>query len=141
MTFTLRRQLTVALENQPGRLATISRLLADSGVAVDGLCVIDNIEQGVVRIVPTDADACHDHLTSNGFYVAESEVLAVNLTNIRGILARVTQALADGKINIDYAYVTAAQEAGYSLLVMKTSDLPRSESILKELAFDGSHSV
>ena len=48
-------------------------------IAIDGLCVIDNIEQGVVRIVPTDADACHDHLTSRGFYVVESEVLAVNL--------------------------------------------------------------
>ena len=138
MTFTLRRQLTVALENEPGRLALISRLLADSGVTIDGLCVIDNIEQGVVRILPSDADACHEHLTSHGFYVVESEVLAVNLSSIRGILARVTQALADGKINIDYAYVTAAHEAGYSMLVMKVSDLPMAESILENLAFDGS---
>ena len=50
-----------------------------------------------------------------------------------------TQALADGKVNIDYAYVTAAHEAGYSMLVMKVSDVALSESILKELAFDGSN--
>jgi hypothetical protein len=138
MTFTLRRQLTVALENEPGRLAMISRLLTDSGVTIDGLCVIDNIEQGVVRILPSDADLCHDQLTSNGFYVVESEVLAINLSSMHGILARVTQALADGKINIDYAYVTAAHEAGYSMLVMKVSDLPMAESILEGLSFDGS---
>jgi hypothetical protein len=138
MTFTLRRQLTVALENEPGRLAAISQLLADSGVTIDGLCVIDNIEQGVVRIVPSDADACRDHLTSNGYYVVESEILAVNLSNMHGILARVTQALARGKVNIDYAYVTAAHESGYSMLVMKVSDLPQAESILEPLAFDGS---
>ncbi|RKX34299.1 MAG: amino acid-binding protein [Verrucomicrobia bacterium] len=138
MTFTLRRQLTVALENEPGRLASISRLLANSGVTIDGLCVIDNIEQGVVRILPSDADVCHDHLTSRGFYVVESEILAVNLSNMHGILARVTEALAHGKVNIDYAYVTAARDAGYSMLAMKVSDLPLAESILEELAFDGS---
>ena len=138
MTFTLRRQLTVALENEPGRLAAISQILADSGVEIDGLCVIDNIEQGVVRILPSDADLCHDHLTVAGFYIVESEVLAVNLSNMHGILARVTRALADGKVNIDYAYVTAAHDAGYTMLVMKVSDLPLAESILEELAFDGS---
>jgi len=140
MTFTLRRQLTVALENEPGRLAAISRLLADSGVAIDGLCVIDNIEQGVVRIVPSDADTCHETLTSNGFYVVESEVLAVNLNNLRGTLSRVTRALARARVNIDYAYVTAPMEPGYSMLITKVSDLPLAESILKKLAFDGSTS-
>jgi hypothetical protein len=138
MTLTLRRQLTVALENEPGRLAMICRLLADSGVTIDGLCVIDNIEQGVVRILPSDADLCHDQLTSHGFCVVESEVLAVNLSIMHGILARVTEALAHEKVNIDYAYVTAAHEAGYSMLIMKVSDLPMAESILENLAFDGS---
>ena len=84
MTFTFRRQLTVALENEPGRLAGISGLLADAGLAIEGLCVVDNIDKGVVRIISSDADECRRLLTDQGHCVVESEVLAVSVPNERG---------------------------------------------------------
>ena len=47
----LQRQLSIALENQPGRLAAISRLLADHGINIEAISVIDNVEQGMVRLM------------------------------------------------------------------------------------------
>lgn len=136
MTFTFRRQLTVALENEPGRLAEISGLLADAGLAIEGLCVVDNIDKGVARIISSDADECHRLLTDKGLCVVESEVLAVTVPNERGRLARVSHALGESLINIDYAYVTASPEAGTSLLIMKVSDLAQAEAVLAEIAGD-----
>ncbi len=133
MTFTFRRQLTVALDNEPGRLAEISGLLAEAGLAIEGLSVVDNIDKGVVRIISSDADTCHSLLTRKGLGVVESEVLAVSVPNERGRLARVSQALGEARINIDYAYVTAAPDAGISLLIMKVSDLDQAEAVLKAL--------
>ena len=130
MTFTLKRQLTVALENEPGRLAEISRIVAEAGHSIHGLCVIDNVEKGLVRILVSDPGNCAELLNNRGFYVVESEVLAITVPNSRGTFARVTRALADNRINIDYAYLTAGPAAETSLMVMKVSDLDGAEAAL-----------
>lgn len=130
MIFDLKRQLTVALENEPGRLAAISGILAEAGQSIHGLCVIDNIEKGVVRMIVSDPASCADLLNQRGFYVVESEVLAISVPNVRGVFAGVTRVLAEHRINIDYAYLTAGEGAETSLMVMKVSDLVAAESAL-----------
>jgi len=140
MTFTLKRQLTVALENEPGRLAAISRILAEAGQSIHGLCVIDNIEQGVVRMLVSDPGSCADLLHHHGFYVVESEVLAISVPNRRGVFARVTRVLAENRINIDYAYLTAGEGTDTSLMVMKVSDLVAAEKVLVGLNESGNES-
>jgi len=41
MKFQLQRQITVAIENQPGRLAAISHALASSGIKSEDLSILD----------------------------------------------------------------------------------------------------
>ncbi|MEZ5274833.1 MAG: ACT domain-containing protein [Opitutaceae bacterium] len=137
MNFDLRRQLTVALENEPGRLAAISRILAEAGHSIHGLCVIDNIEQGVVRMLVSDPGSCADLLNHHGFCVVESEVLAISVPNLKGVFARVTRVLAENRINVDYAYLTAGEGSDTSLMVMKVSDLVAAESVLVALNESG----
>src|SRR3989442_11310321 len=104
MNYTVLRQLSVAIENQPGRLAAISRAMAAHGINIKDISVVDNVEQGMIRIVTNDPPACKALLLREGFYVVEADVLAVILRDIPGQLSRLCQALADAKINIDYAY-------------------------------------
>src|SRR5215207_7636148 len=99
----IQRQLSVALENQPGRLARISRLLAEHGINIEGICVIDNVEQGMVRMVTSDAVAARAVLEHADFHVVEAEVLALELTDRLGKLADFSEALAEAGINIEYA--------------------------------------
>ena len=74
MNFKLQRQITVAIENQPGRLAAISQALAASGINIKDLSILDNIEQGVIRMVTNDPAACKALLTEQGFHPVEAEV-------------------------------------------------------------------
>ncbi len=134
MQFALKRQLTVALQNQPGTLAEISRVIAGAGYSIEALCVVDNIEQGVVRLLVDEPAKCKDLLIQEGFYVVEAEVFAVNLTDRRGKLAAVTKALAAAKLNIDYAYSTVDHQGAHTLLVMKVSNSRLAEEILSKLA-------
>lgn len=133
MEFAVKRQLTVALQNQPGRLAEISQLIGSHGLQIEALCVVDNIEQGVVRLLVDDAARCKDLLLKNGCYVVEAEVLAIHLSDRRGRLAAVTKALAAAHINIDYAYATVEHEKARTLLVMKVSNVRMAEDILGKL--------
>ena len=136
MDFVVKRQLTVALENQPGCLANISQIISDHGLNIEALCVIDNVEQGVVRLLVDDPAQCKDVLIRKGFYVVEAEVLAIKLTDRRGKLATLTKALAAAHINIDYAYATVDHVEAHTLLVLKVSNIRMAEEIVTKLSDD-----
>ena len=131
MKFTLQRQLTVAIENQPGRLAAISKALAASGINIKDLSILDNIEQGVIRMVTSDAAACKALLIAHGFHPVEAEVLVIDLADTPGKLAVLADALASGGVNIDYAYGSEDPGEQKMRLVMKLSPLPRACEIIR----------
>jgi hypothetical protein len=50
-------QISVFLENLPGRLAALLRVLSDAQVNLKALTVADSAEFGIVRVVVDDVDA------------------------------------------------------------------------------------
>lgn len=135
MEFALKRQLSIALQSdEPGRLAALTNLVSNRGFNIEALCIVDNTDQGVVRVLVDQPGPCKDALLAEGFSVVEAEVLAIKLTDRKGRLATVTKALAAARINIDYAYSTVDHREAHTLLVMKVSDARLAESILTSLA-------
>jgi hypothetical protein len=129
----LQRQLSVALENQPGRLAAVSRLLADSGVNIEAVSITNNIEHGIVRLLVSDSVAARAKLEAAGFPVVEAEVICLELTDKLGKLARMTEALAQARINIEYAYSTVDHAGARTRMVLKTSHPRKAHDILVHL--------
>lgn len=129
----LSRQLSIALENQPGRLAAIARLLAEHQINIEAICVIDNVEQGMVRLMTSDALGARAVIESAGFHVVEAEVLAIELTDKLGKLAFISAALAAGDINIEYAYGSVDHAGAKTRLILKTSRPAKAREILATL--------
>lgn len=130
MTPAVLRQLTVAIENQPGRLADIAALLAGAQINIRDLAIVDNIEQGVIRLTTSDPVRARALLGAAGHPVVEAGVLAVVLPDTPGSLARLCRALAAAGINIDYAYGTEDPPGARMRLVLKVSNLHRAEEIV-----------
>lgn len=129
----IRRQLTIALENHPGRLAAVSSLLAKHTINIEALTLIDNIEQGVIRFVVSDSEEARTVLKAHGFYLIEADVLAVDVVDRLGQLASVTQALADSQINVDYAYGSSDRLGETTRIIFKVSNLDMAYGILTNL--------
>jgi hypothetical protein len=127
------RQITVAIENQPGQLAQISQLLAERSVNIEAIAVVDSVEQGVIRLMTSDPQLCKQTLREAGFYVVDGDVLVADVTDKIGRLAQVSAALAQAKINIDYVYGSVEHPGHPMRLVLKTSDLVRAREILEPL--------
>lgn len=136
MTVTLQRQISVALENEPGRLAQVARLLAAQGINIEAICLIDNVEQGMVRFMASDSAAARTALEQAGFPVVEAEVIALELTDRLGKLARLSEELAAAEINIEYAYATVDHAGARTRLILKTSEARRAAEILRHLHWD-----
>jgi hypothetical protein len=130
MKYAVHRQLSIAIENQPGRLAAISRALAEQSINIRDLSVVDNVEQGMIRLVVSDAVRCKAVLVKLGLYVVEGDVLEVILTDTPGKLAVLSQALADAQINIDYAYGSEDRAQEHIRVIMKVSNLPKACEVI-----------
>ena len=129
----LQRQLSVALENQPGRLAAISSRLAGRGIHIEALCVIDNVEQGMVRLMISDPAAARAELESAGLHVIEARVLAIETKDRLGKLAVISGLLAEAGINIEYAYASVDHAGARTRLILKTSRLEEARTLLLRL--------
>src|SRR5436309_1748901 len=101
------KQITVFLENKPGRLANVLSALAHEKVNITALSVMDKHEHSVLRLVTDDAAKTAQIIQGINTPFTEAEVLAVELRNQPGALAHVCEILAGEHINIDYAYCSS----------------------------------
>ncbi len=97
-------QLTVFLENSPGRLAGLTRALGDSGVNMRALMVADTAEFGVVRIICDRPEVARAALEGAGFSVSVGNVIAVEVPDRPGGLADVLEVIGSAGANVEYAY-------------------------------------
>ncbi len=133
MRFAIQRQLTVAIENQPGRLAAIGEILGAHGINIKDLTIVDNIEQGVVRFICSDPTTARALLVNAGLYVVDAEVFTVDLADTPGRLAALSKALGDAGVNLDYAYGSEGPEEQNMRLVIRVPDLQRAAAVLSAL--------
>jgi hypothetical protein len=130
MKIQLRRQLSVAIENEPGRLGQVCRLLAERSIHIDAFSVINNVEQGMVRLMTSDTVATRDVLKERGLPFVEAEVLCVELTDCVGSLALLGETLAAAGINIEYAYASTTEIGQPARVILKTNSSQKACEIL-----------
>ena len=132
------KQITVFLENKPGRLANLLRALERQKVNVTGLTVMDSHEHGVLRFVSSDVPRTVGVLRELGTSYTEADVLLVELRNQPGAIARVCELLAGEHINIDYCYCSAGGRNGKTFGIFKVSN---NEKALRVLSGPGRNST
>src|SRR6516162_2618715 len=106
------KQVSVFLENKPGRLANVLSALARERVNVTALTVMDSKEHSVLRMVTEDLPKTAQVLRALGTPFTETEVLLVELRHQTGALAHVCELLGQEHINIDYCYVSSGGRNG-----------------------------
>ncbi len=124
------RQLTVVLENRPGKLAELTSELARVAVNITALMLTDAKPVGPVRMVVSNPEAARKVCGALGLTVAEEDVLAVKVSDKPGALGKITRKLADKGINVEYAYGSIVKGADRAMIVLGVSDLRAAEKVL-----------
>jgi hypothetical protein len=126
------KQITVFLENKPGRLANVLSELARQKVNITALSVMDKHEHGVLRVVVDDAAKTRQIVKGMNTPTTETDVLVVELRNQPGALAHVCETLAAEHINIDYAYCSSGGRNGKVLGIFKVTNAEKATRVLSE---------
>jgi len=128
-------QVSVYLDNRPGSLSEAMGKLDKNQIKVFALSIADAGEFGLVRMITEDPEKSTKILEDADYNLAKSrkntEVTAVFITE-EDKMSKITKILADGGINIEYAYSSAVHVDGKIALILRASDVENAEKILKE---------
>lgn len=124
------RQLSVFLENKPGRLSAAVDALAQNGIDISALSLADTAEYGVLRLIVDQPDKAREVLSETGVIVRITHVSAVAMDDVPGGAMGVLHTLSGAGLNVEYMYAFVGRESGKALTVIRTDDVNKAEEIL-----------
>ncbi|MBQ7814158.1 MAG: hypothetical protein IJ387_06665 [Thermoguttaceae bacterium] len=125
------QQISVFLENKPGRLMEACAALSDAGVNVETMSLVEAGEFGVLRVLAKNPDAAFEALKGR-FTAKKTDALAVQiadepgaLTNLLGLIA------ANDGLNVEYMYGFTSKKRGVAAIVLSMNDVDRALEVLQ----------
>jgi hypothetical protein len=131
-------QLTIFLENRPGRVQSISKVLVDNGMNIWAFTIQDRGEFGLIKMIVDKPQQAQLVLADMGFACAIKEVLAVTAADAPGNLAILTAALVEKKVNIKdaYGFVAPNDRKGICFLEFENPDSVDLEETIHAAGFN-----
>ena len=113
------KQISVSLDNIPGRFLDVSEHLGKEGINIRAISVADTSDISTVRFVTDDPVKTANVLRSNGYAVKETDVLAVEVPDHPGGLLAVLKPLRETNINVLYLYPYLGRgESGQPIVIL-----------------------
>ena len=124
------KQISVFLENKSGQLADVSSVLAENGMNLRALSIADTKDYGILRVIVPDADSALSVLRDAGYTCKITNVLAVEIDDSPGGMARALAVLSEAGISVEYAYAFISHKAGYAHMILRVSEIEKTVEAL-----------
>lgn len=125
-------QLSVFLENKPGRLQSILKALADRGINLRTLTIAEVNDFGILRMIVNKPDEAYAALKAEHVTCSRTDVLAVALEDTVGALYRLVEAFSKRHINIEYMYAFTDRHEDHSIMIFRFDDTEAAKAALLE---------
>lgn len=112
-------QLSLFLENKPGRLIEPCRLLAGAGIDMRTLTMADTAQFGILRMIISDWERARTLLNQAGFVANIVEVVAVEVPDRPGGLAEILELFQGTDVNIEYMYAFPTGSIDRAVLIFR----------------------
>lgn len=117
------KQLSIFLENAPGRLYEVTQALGDAGINLRAHCISDTSHDfGVLRILVSDLAKARGVIMNSLFPARVDEVIAVEITDSPGSLAGILKLFLGTKVNVEYMYAVAGATQGSAVMVFRFNE-------------------
>ncbi len=126
------KQINVFLENEPGRLAEMTKVLSEAQIDIRAIYVTDSTSYGIIRMIVNQPDDAKIELQSKGFTVSLSHVIAVELKDVPGTLDKVLWILSENNIQLEYLYAFVGRASTDAVVVLRVDDRPKTLEIFEK---------
>ena len=126
------KQVSVFIENVPGKLSEVTKILGENGVDISALTLADTTDFGILRLIVNDpANACAA-LREHSFLVKLSDVVAVVIDDKPGGLTAVLDILGSAQVSVEYLYAFVGSQDGHAVVVLRPDDALAAVKALEE---------
>ena len=112
-------QISIFLENKPGGLEHVTKVLADANINIRALSLADTTDFGILRLIVNDVDTAKNVLKENGLTVGRTTVVAVEVPDHPGGLHGILKALSDNGINVEYMYAFVERSGENAVMIFR----------------------
>ncbi len=115
-------QLSIFVENKPGRLAEITAVLEQNNIDIRALSISDTKDFGILRLIVTDPATAETALKAAGYTVSLTQVIAIGIADEPGGLAKAMRILCDGHVSVEYMYAFLSKTTNHASVILRVSD-------------------
>jgi hypothetical protein len=126
------KQISVFLENNAGRLGDVTRVMADAGINLRAISIADTADFGILRLIVDHYEKAVIALNEAGFTTRLTNVVAVEIEDAHGSLARVMEIFQKSSVNIEYLYASLEGKVGKAVVIFKLADHEKGLKLVKE---------
>lgn len=128
-------QISIFAENKPGKLAAVTRVLAQEGINIRATTIATSDTFGVINLIVDQPKRAVEALGKAGMLVKTRRVLAVLIPDEPGGLDRLAQTLAQAGINVNNAYGFVLEKGKRAVFVVDVDQLERAEQLVEAEGF------
>ena len=126
------KQISVFLENKSGRLVRVAQVLGDAGINMRGLSIADTSDFGILRMIVDKPAQAIEILKEKGIMASVTDVIAIEISDTPGGLAKVLAYLNEAQINIEYLYSFIEKEAKNAIIMMRVEKIDEALAVLRK---------
>ncbi|MDR3282454.1 MAG: amino acid-binding protein [Candidatus Methanoplasma sp.] len=127
-------QLSIFVNNEPGRLAGVASILKDANVNMKECNLAESTEFGILRALVDDPEEAFERIRSRGLIAKKTAIIGVRIEDAPGALFSAASVLGRAGINIEYGYAYAGKnveaflirvdDPGKAVLALKAAGVP-----------------
>lgn len=126
------KQISVFLENRPGKLAEFTETLSENNINLRALSLAEAEDFGIVRIIVDDVYNASTVLKDANYVFSITKVLAVEIPDEPGALSKTIRVLGDSDVNVEYMYAFTTTRKGYAYMIFRVGDNQKAIDVLQK---------
>jgi hypothetical protein len=128
-------QISIFLENKPGGLELVTRVLKDADINIRALSLADTSDFGILRLIVNDTDTAEKALQDNGFTVRRTSVVAIEIPDRPGGLHSIMEAISGKGVNVEYTYAFVERSGENAIIIFRFDKTDEAINVLVEKGF------
>ncbi len=126
------KQLSIFVENKPGRMAEITERIAEAGIDIRALSIADTANFGILRLIVDAPEKAEVALKDKGMTVSLTDVIAVQIVDEPGSFSKAVRLLADNGIDIEYMYAFICRQHGKACVIIRVENNDAAMKVLEK---------
>jgi hypothetical protein len=125
-------QLSIFVENKPGKLDKITNLLAEKGISIRGFSIANAGDFGIIKIIVDNPEMAFNILKENHIAVSKKNIIAVRISDKPGSLRNLLAILTKNNINLEDCYGISIAYNSSAAIILEVEKSPEAQNILSD---------